>query len=538
MKKNMLVAITIATPLLLSAQGAMDAYQLAQPDLKGTARFMSMGGAFGALGGDLSTLNQNPAGIGVYRSSEIGITLDIDMQSTETSTQGMSMSKDQTKVYCNNFGYVGTSMLSSEVMPTFSWGCSFARVQSFDRSYRGAIPSLGASLSNYIAASTNSEGLLASDLTTTSGYDPYYDPIPGTGGYYAPWMSVLAYDAYVINPYADGDGFHGLVTEPGARGNSQFMTRERGYVDEYSINFGGNIMNTVYWGLGIGITDIEYKSETYYDEEWTGATVINPTETGTESGNAYYGLENYLHNSGTGFNMKLGVIIKPINELRLGLAVHTPTWYSMSSAYYAAMDFDYSSGINGYSETNGGYDGYHEYNYHTPWKVIASAAGVIGGRGIISVDYEYMGYNKIGFSDDWDSYDVVNDDIERYYKASNTVRIGGEYRVTPQFSVRAGYSYQSSPVEDKVADNKEVVYTAGTQPAYSLDKSTQYITCGLGYRYKGFYADMAYVHKNRESTYHAFSSVIDENGAVLDESPTVSLKDNNNSLVFSIGYKF
>lgn len=457
MKKNMLIAITIATPMLLSAQGAMDAYQLAQPDMKGTARFMGMGGAFGALGGDLSTLNQNPAGIGVYRSSEIGITLDVDMQSTETSSQGMSMSKDQTRVYCNNFGYVGTSMLSSSVMPTFSWGCSFSRVQSFDRSFRGTIPTLGASLSNYIAAATNSEGLIESDLSMSPGYDPYYDPIPGTGGYYAPWLSVLAYDAYVINSYADGDGFHGLVTEPGANGNSQFMTRERGYVDEYSINFGGNIMNTLYWGLGLGITDIEYKSETYYDEEWTGATVINPSETGVEPGNAYYGLENYLHNSGTGFNMKLGVILKPINELRIGLAVHTPTWYSMSSTYYAAMDFDYSSDISGYSETNGGYDGYHEYNYHTPWKVIASVAGVIGGRGILSLDYEYMGYNKMGFSDDWDSYDVVNDDIERYYKATNTVRVGGEFRVTPQFSVRAGYSYQSSPIEDRVADNKEIV---------------------------------------------------------------------------------
>ena len=536
MKKTILLAATIVAPMLLSAQGAADAYQLAQPDMKGTARFMGMAGAFGALGGDLSTLNQNPAGIGVYRSSEIGITLDVDIQSTKSSSQGQSMSKDQTKVYCNNFGYVGTSMLSSNVMPVFSWGCTYSRVQSFDRVSRGMVPSLNSSLSNYIAASTNSEGLTQDDLHYVPGrFDPYNDPIGAN--YYAPWMSILAYDAYAIVPTPDGNSFNGLVTNPGAVGDATFINRERGYVDEYSINFGGNIMNTVYWGLGFGITDIDYKSETYYDEQWSGATIVSANEIDTERGNAYYGLENYLHNYGTGFNMKLGVIVKPINELRLGLAVHTPTWYSMTSNYYAAMDFDYSSGLSGYSETNGGYDGYHEYDYRTPWRLIASAAGVIGGRGIISVDYEYVDYGSMSFSDEWDSYDAVNDDIDRYYKAMNIVRVGGEYRITPQFSVRAGYSYQSSPVEDRAADGKEIIYTAGTQPAYSFDKTTQYITCGLGYRYKGFYADMAYVHKNRESTYHPFSPNVD-GSVVLDDSPSVKVEDNNNSLVFSIGYKF
>lgn len=536
MKKNILLAVMTVAPMLLSAQGATDAYQLAQPDLKGTARFMSMGGAFGALGGDLSTLNQNPAGIGVYRSSEIGFTFDVDIQSTKTASQGQSMSKDQTEVYCNNFGYIGTSMLNSEVMPYFSWGCSFSRVQSFDRVYRGAIPSLNSSMSNYIASATNTEGLTKADLQYIPGkFDPYYDPIGPN--YYAPWMSILAYDSYAIVPTNRGDSFNGLITHPGATGNAAFVNRERGYVDEYSINFGGNIMNTVYWGLGLGITDIDYKSETYYDEAWSGATILSANERDTETGSAYYGLGNYRHDYGTGFNVKLGVIVKPINELRFGLAVHTPTWYSMSSSYYGVMDFDYSSGLNGYSETNGGYDGYHDYDYRTPWRLIASAAGVIGGRGIISVDYEYVDYGSMSFSDDWDSYDVTNDDIDRYYKAMNIVRIGGEYRVTPKFSIRAGYSYQSSPVEDYVADGKETVYTAGTQPAYSFDKTTQYITCGLGYRYKGFYADMAYVHKNRESTYHPFSPTVD-GSVVLDESPSVKVEDNNNSLVFSVGYKF
>ena len=137
MKKILLATVLGIAPSVMLAQSAIDAYQLSRNDLKGTARFVSMGGAFGALGGDLSTLTQNPAGIGVYRSSEIGVTLDINMQSTETNSMGYFVEEDQTKVYCPNFGYVGTLRLSNEVMPMFNWGVSYNRAASFDRIYRG-----------------------------------------------------------------------------------------------------------------------------------------------------------------------------------------------------------------------------------------------------------------------------------------------------------------------------------------------------------------------------------------------------------------
>ena len=107
--------------MTVSAQSAIDAYSLSQGDLRGTARFMSMAGAFGALGGDLSTLNQNPAGIGVYRSSEIGVTVDFDIQSV--TTQG-NFKDNNTHVHCNNFGYVGSAFTGSELMPVFTWGAT------------------------------------------------------------------------------------------------------------------------------------------------------------------------------------------------------------------------------------------------------------------------------------------------------------------------------------------------------------------------------------------------------------------------------
>lgn len=551
MKKYILIAAVGMVPSLLMAQGAMDAYNMSQSDLKGTARFMSMGGAFGALGGDLSTLTQNPAGIGVYRGNEVGVTMDINIQSTNAKSQGVKGSNNQTKVYCNNVGYVGTARLDGYTMPTFSWGVSYNRASSFDRVTKGGIPNMGvASLSNYIAGKTNMEGLTDNDLGTSDNYDPYNDPIPGTYNTYAPWLSILGYDAYLITPYSSGGSFHGLVT-PGSgtvnpSGYGSFATRERGYIDEYSINFGGNFCNTVYWGIGFGITDINYTSDTYYEENWTNATIpANDQGLATTNGNAYFSLANSLHNYGTGFNMKFGVIVKPINELRLGLAVHTPTWYAMNSEYYGDMDYYYKSPNTGTAVApDPNYDlpgtpyGSHEFNFRAPWRLIASAAGVIGGRGIISVDYEYKGYNNMSFSDDWGTYEDVRNDIQNYYKATNTVRVGAEYRVTPGFSLRAGYSYTSSPVQQGVKNGNEMVYTAGTIPSYYLDDATQYITCGLGYRYKSFYADAAYVHKNRKSTWHAFSPVIANGSMQSVGAPSVDITDHNNSIVLSIGFKF
>lgn len=201
MTKRILAAIATALPLTMLAQTALDAYQMSRYDLRGTARFMSMGGAFGALGGDLSTLNQNPGGIGVYRKSEVGVTVDIDMQSTKTTSNTNSMSTDQTKVYCNNLGYIGSIYTGSNVMPYFQWGVSYGRAASFDRHYRGVSNQMNGSLTNYIAGYTANEGWQSNLLSNTN--KNYYS-------YNAPWMSMLAYNSYIINAPNGSTSYQGL----------------------------------------------------------------------------------------------------------------------------------------------------------------------------------------------------------------------------------------------------------------------------------------------------------------------------------------
>ena len=174
---------------------------------------------------------------------------------------------------------------------------------------------------------------------------------------------------------------------------------------------------------------------------------------------------------------------------------------------------------------------------------MASMAGVIDGRFIISADYEYKAFNDMNVSipGTYGNYSTdtgIKEDVKSYFKPTNTLRLGAEYRVTPQFSVRAGYSYSSTSVDNSANDGSKYIMTSGTNPAYTMNKDTQYITCGLGYRFGGFYVDAAFVHKTAHSTWHAFSSFTDASTGKLAMAPTAEVTNNNNDLVFTVGYKF
>jgi len=535
---KILVSTLILLPAALAstAQSAMDAYQLSGTQLYGTARFVSMAGAFTALGGDISTLSQNPGGIGIYRKSEIGLTLNLSFQNDKMDTSVGSFKDSKTKFACNNFGYVGTINLDNDVLRSFNWGVSYNRIASFNRTYHiGNMnangyyhgPSINGSLSNYIASFTNSSGYTPAELLDNpeSDYNPYYDS-------YCDWLSILAYNSYMINPVAEGNpNYSGLWQNGVSKGDMGMDVRERGSVDEYNINFGGNIYDIVYWGLGFGITDLNFTQESNYNEQITNGNVPNAEATGIETGDAYFNLNNWRNVNGTGVNFKLGVIVKPINELRIGFAVHTPTYYNLSQSYTAETNYSYSTGYD-----NGRY--YAEYDYFdwklkTPWKVMFGLAGVIDARYIISADYELAAYNNMSIKSRGSYFDYTpeNNDINTYYTPQNTIRLGGEVRITPQFSARIGYSYSTSGTKSEM-DNASDVVTSGLNPAYDINKDTQYITLGLGYRWSGFYIDAAFVNRKNESTWQAYTNYNNFKAPSFNHSKT------DNQVVLSLGYKF
>lgn len=543
MNLRIISAIVATIPALAYSQTAIDAFQLSHSDLRGTARYMSMGGAFGALGGDISTLNNNPGGIGLYRKSEIGLTLDIEASSVKSNTSIMSQSSSQTKVSVPNFGYIGAAWLGNDVMPYFTWGVSYGRVVNMNRRFKGQARMNG-SLYNHVAQ--YSDGYTTNELSA-EGNDGYSSPK------YIPWLSVLSYNAMAINPIGYTSQYQGLWQNDDAKGPSSgvstFDVDERGYVDEYAINFGGNIMNTVYWGMGFGITDIDFTQNTAYTEDITNAVIMDPTANpgNLEIGNANTTLSNYKHIDGTGFNFKLGVIVRPINALRIGVAFHTPTYYNINQSSGADLNFNYTffnpSGHNiNYSGTP---NEFRSWKFRTPWRMQVSAAGIIGKSGIISMEYEYRPYQSMSMSTEYgDELTHYNQGVKDYYKAANIIRVGAEYRVVPQVSLRAGYVYESTPTGSAITNNEVAVYMSnpddtGTNPSYTLDNSTQYITFGLGYRYKNFSIDAAYVYKHRTSEFHSFTPNDAYDTGGLTATPyQAKLTENYNNVVLTATLRF
>lgn len=534
MKKIFMPALLAVVPAIVSAQSTVDAYTLSQNELRGTARFMSMGGAFTALGGDLSTLGQNPAGVGVYRSSEIGATLDLNFRSYKTSGSFGSSKDNQTKVSCNNFGYVGTSYIGSGLR-SISWGATYGRVASFDRITNGYNNPTSTSLTNYIAAFSG--GQSPADLSFDTDYNPYLDSD-------CDWLSILAYNSFMINDKPGSPNSYVGLYQNGTVGDALYSVRERGYVDEYNFSLGGNVSDMVYWGIGIGVMDMSYSRDAYYSESLENARIESAR--GGVTGDAGFDLYNRKRITGNGWNLKLGVIVKPTQMVRIGAAVHTPTWYRLEHGYDAEVDYSYYNPALAESDENpmsgNEYTEWASFDskLYTPWRFMVGAAAVIGNQAIVSVDYERQAYGSMkvkyqsGYGyDDFVDDENVNGNIKDCFQGTNIVRVGVEYRVTPQFSLRAGYNAQSSNVKSAAASGNVEVLTSGTDPSFSLDtKTTQYISFGLGYKYKGWYFDGAYVHKNRKSSFSAYA---DYDGL---KAPGASVTDNNSSVILSIGYKF
>lgn len=550
MKKTLILASILMSSIAgnVMAQSAVDAFTLSRNDFRGTARFMSMGGAFGALGADLSTLNQNPAGIGVYRSSEIGVTVALDLLGSTTNDMGYKQTDRMTKFNCNNFGYVGALYTGSDVMPYFQFGATYTRAASFNRRFSGSFGAINGSYSNYIAGVTsanpqnNYPGFSQSELASASKYNPYIDGP-------APWMSILAYNSYLINPETDANGnfinnetnprYKGLWQDGISEGDALYSVQEQGYTDEYAINFGGNFLDIVYWGMGFGITDITYTATSYYDEAIDNALIPNYEATGAVTGAAQYGMDSWKHVTGTGFNYKIGVIVKPIPELRLGFAVHTPTYYNLTQQSWAQVNYNYSTGYKNQSaETNDGWNYEIDWKMRTPWRMMFSAATVLGGRFILSADYEYRPNQNISIrTANNDPYVYMNSDVKDYYQSSNIIRVGTEYRITPRWSVRAGFNYESTPTTEYALSGQNTIYTegpedCGTMPSFTMSRATTHITAGIGYKYNSFYIDAAYVYRHRSSDYQPYTTnqYTDVNWS--------EVKDNDSSIVLSLGFKF
>ena len=244
----------------------------------------------------------------------------------------------------------------------------------------------------------------------------------------------------------------------------------------------------------------------------------------------YFDALETLQTKGVGVNGKFGVIFKPVNAFRIGLAVHTPTYYQLTDDYTSEVitDLDgYAGAGEKHQSSTDLTDGQpleSKYNFSTPWRFILSGSYLFGGdvenvqsqKGFISADVEYVNYKNASFRDpnnDADAnqyYHGLNSTIDGLYTNAINARLGGEMKFNT-FMVRLGGAYYGNPYVDETAN---VVKVSG----------------GVGYRNRGFFMDLTYVYSMAKDIHYPYR---------LEDKAQIPafLKTTGGNIIATIGFK-
>lgn len=478
------IIYTISALLLFSngifAQNYIDALRYSDYKISGTARSAAMGNAFGALGGDFTSLSINPAGLGVYRSSEFTITSSFGNTNIEGSYLNKKTSDSKYKFQFPSLGYVATfkTQEGTSSLININFGIGYNRMSDFNM--RKLVTGTGAISSMLDAVATDANN--------------------GTWGD----IQEGAYRTYLIN--ADISGTYSNVIEDESYGQSQrYKSRQEGNLDEYVFSLATNFNHKLYLGMTVGLHDVDY-------EEINSLYEYDPNNDIYDFNDYYY--DSHLRTTGSGYNFKFGVIFKPIKQLRLGLSWHSPTFYKLKDTYQTSMNSSFDNGD--YYEYTSDVSEY-DYKLETPSRTTLSAAYIIGKKGLISVDYEYVNYSSAKLKEGGDGYDFYNEneDISELYKSVGNLHIGGEYRVNDLVSLRAGYEYYSNPYESYALEQD--------QP--SSKYST--VSAGVGYNQGNFFLDMTYKHKMAK-----------DYSTIYSGSDFVEYNMTNDKVMLTLGFKF
>lgn len=493
MKRAIPVIFALAAAFNLSAQNTDDALRYSQLFYNGTARFMSMGGAFTALGADLSSLSQNPGGIGVFRSSEVSVTPQLNYVKSTSSYNGTLSTS-----YLDNFnlgqaGFVSTVSLGKKEsgLVSFNFGYSFNKTNNLNRSTLIDGVNQKSSMADYWAA--NCEGTFYKNLSGAEGivYDAWViDTITGTGA---------KSFGTVFSNY--GDNYPSVYGQKLRR-----LISYEGFTGEHAISIGGNYSDKLYFGATFGISQVDYVN--HYEH-------LESTDKIIPSGFKNFNYVDRYEHTGIGFGLKVGAIYRPVEALRIGLAIHTPTWYTINEYFWQSItskfagneSYDYSTDPLRY-----------EFALATPYRILAGVAFQVKKFAILSADYEYVNYASAKFSETGDGYNYTekNDILRTSLNSASNLRLGGELRLGKAY-LRSGYGYYGKPYKS-------------TEDNGSLDYRT--ISGGIGFREKNISIDLGYTNLKYQEVYflYPFDSSID----VAD----ANLSTIKNILSLTAGFKF
>lgn len=494
----------------IQGQTIDDALIFSQETNGTSARIKGMGDAQTALGGDISSINGNPAGLGFYGRSDISLTINYLHNNNKTHFEGLKNNSKKGNFGIDQAGVVFHFPLHhGSGWQNFNFGVSFNKTQNFNnkRAYQGENMN-----SSYV-------GALAAIMDPASNFEKDFY-----------WSNIV--EKY---PAPQDNRYFPLAIEEGSK--MQYSEKaSAGHRSKTAIAFGANYSNTVYIGATLGITSFKYDNHSQFIENgWTktaaDVAVINPGSIFVDPNNQEYDyldasyelFDNYFQwVEGSGVDIKLGMIYKPAVNWNIGLTVTSPTWTSIreDTEFYTDIDYYDDDVIATPFDTYASdlYESSMDYNLTTPWKFAVGVANFFG-QGVISADAEIVTYNTMRYSKISTSYGSgsrykgLNNIIKNTYRTAFNLRLGAEYLFTPIVSGRAGVSYVGNPYKD--AKDTNIAGNAGL--GIKLNNSV-YMDIAVNHR----------VHSYNEAAY------------LLDgqPSPFADFRHHRTNISFTLGARF
>lgn len=524
------------------AQETYENTKLIDNDLNGTARYVGMGGAMEALGADISVINSNPAGIGLFRRSSGSVSFGL------VSQDGASSFKYGNKTNAS-FDQAGFVYSMRDGRRTFiNFGFNYHKSKNFDYILNAASGLNGASQHklSYMKALANENNL----DKTSSGWRGKFSYTSQLDNLYYNTLMMTSSDGFFYN---DASRY-------------EFGRAETGYIGEYDFNTSVNVNDRVYLGITIGIHDVHYTGHSLYNEALVN---LNNQTVGDITVN------DERRITGTGYNVSFGIIFRPVDAspFRIGLSVTTPTWYDLKTSNYTYLINNTKA--DGGGKLQGDYPNYttgesYEFKLFTPWKFGVSLGHTVGNYLALGASYEYADYSRLDTRVN-DGYDVdywgdvyehsssdepMNRHTRETLKAVSTLKIGAEAKVMPNLAVRAGYNYVSpmfkkEGYKDGNIDSYGSNYSSATD--YTNWEATNRYTVGVGYTLGKMSFDLAYQYAQTNGKFHPFADSYldytypgqDSNGndVTMTENldnyaNAVKVSNKRNQLLLTLTYRF
>ena len=442
------------------AQNDMDAIRYTNKKFGSTAKSMSIAGAVGSLGADVSSASVNPAGLAQYKKGEFSFSAGFINNKNVSTYMGNSVADNVFKMNIPNFGLVFANQTATKKdergWKNYTFAMNMARVADFNRVINFEGINTQTSLMDYFAERANGstvKQIRASDDDFDNGFSS---------------KTTMAWESYLFDSIGDrkyaanaSPIFHNI--------NQKGVMQQSGGMNEYNFSLAGNYSDVVYLGATISYTSVNFK------ETRTHAETNDPANVSPYSMDNFTYSEN-LHTRGGGFSGRLGIIVKPHDYLRFGASLQTPQIINLTDTY----DFSINSTIR--NGTNFNFDskkGNYEYSLQTPGRYTLSATGIIGKMGFISADMEGVDYSamRLRSTDGNNAMEIANDDIRKKYTTAINYRVGGEL-VLDEFRLRGGFASYGSPFLESTNTNQR----------------SDYVTGGFGIKDKTWALDFGLVH--------------------------------------------